>query len=115
MTNKNSYLVLTTVEGDEYVDKDVIARRLGISTRSVERLIEKNGKKLKKSKRRCGRKILYLWTDILMCFEQERVKKEHRPSKAIQRAYTKQCVQELKAENDRLRKEHESPVENILL
>lgn len=54
-----------TVESEEYLDIDSIAERLEVSNRTIERLIEEFAKKLKKSRRRRGRKIVYLWTDVL--------------------------------------------------
>ena len=54
-----------TVENEEYLDIDSIAERLEVSNRTIERLIEEFAKKLKKSRRRRGRKIVYLWTDVL--------------------------------------------------
>jgi len=56
-----------TAESEEYLDIGSIAERLGVVNRTIERLIEEYAKKLKKSKRRRGRKVLYLWADILWC------------------------------------------------
>jgi len=50
---------------EEYIDIDEIARRLEVTKRTVERLTERYAKKLKKSRKRKGRKIQYLWSDIL--------------------------------------------------
>ena len=60
-------LATMTAESEEYLDIGSIAKRLEVVNRTIERLIEEFAKKLKKSRRRSGRKILYLWADILWC------------------------------------------------
>jgi len=56
-----------TAVNEEYLDIGCIAERCEVSNRTIERLIEEFTKNLKKSRRRSGRKILYLWVDILWC------------------------------------------------
>jgi DNA-binding transcriptional ArsR family regulator len=86
-------------EVEEFVDIDTIAERFGVHHRTIERLIEEYARKLKKSRRRQGRKILYRWADILKVAKHHTgVEKEHIPSRAIKRAYTKQRIKELEAE-----------------
>jgi len=93
-----------TATSEEYIDNNEIAERLEVTKRTVERLIEVYAKKLKKSKQRQGRKILYRWADILRCAKiHTGIEKENIPSVAIERAYTKQRVMELEAEVERLR------------
>jgi len=95
-----------TAESEEYLDIGSIAKRLEVVNRTIERLIEKFAKKLKKSRRRQGRKILYLWSDVLQCAKiHTRVEIESIPSVAIKKAYTKQRVRELQAEVERLKHE----------
>ena len=96
-----------TAEGEEYLDIDSIAKRLGVSSRTVERVIERFARKLKKSKRRQSRKILYRWSDVLKCAKiHTEIESENVPSGAIKRAYTKQRVKELEAEVERLTQEN---------
>ena len=95
-----------TATGEEYIDIDGIAERFGVVPRTVERLIEVYAKKLKKSRKRQGRKILYKWADLLKYAKiYNKVENDDTPSVAIKRAYTKQRVKELEAENERLKKE----------
>jgi len=95
-----------TATNEEYLDIGSIAERLGVVNRTIERLLEVFAKKLKKSKRRSGRKILYLWSDILKCAKiHTGVETESVPSVAIKKAYTLQRVKELEAEVERLTQE----------
>ena len=99
-------LAAMTATDEEYLCLEGIAERLEVTKRTIERLTEKFAKKLKKSRRRCGRKIVYLWSDILKCAKiYARVENENVPSRTIQRAYTKQRIKELEAENERLKDE----------
>ena len=105
--NKSSLAEMTV--SDEFLDKEELAERLAVDKRTVERLIKKYAKKLKKSKRRRGRKIEYLWSDILMCARLHTgIEKKIIPSVSIERAYTKQRVKELEAEIERLTQERDS-------
>ena len=93
-----------TATNEEYIDKSEIAERLGVTKRTVERLIEEYARKLRKSRRRQGRKMIYLWADILRYAKiHTGIEKENIPSPSIKKAYTKQRIQELEAENKRLR------------
>ena len=65
MPYNKSKLAEMTAEREEYLDIGSIAERLEVSQREIERLIEEFSKILKKSRRRSGRKFLYLWADIL--------------------------------------------------
>jgi len=104
--NKVKLAAMTTTS-EEYISKEEIAERFDVTKRTVERLVEVFAKKLKKSKQRQGRKILYLWADILQCAKTHiGIVKEDIPSVAIERAYTKQRVIELEAEVRRLREEN---------
>ena len=95
-----------TAESEEYLDIDSIAERLEVVNRTIERLIEVYAKKLKKSKRRSGHKILYQWADILKCAKIHKgIEGEGVPARAIEKAYTKQRVKELEAEIERLKNE----------
>ena len=97
-----------TATGEEYIGYDDIAKRLGVVNRTVERLIEVYAKKLKESRRWQGRKILYLWTDILKYAKiHNKIEKEDIPSVAIKRAFTKQRGKELETEVKRLKEENE--------
>jgi transposase len=92
-----------TAEDEEYIDIETIAERFGVTKRTVERLIENFKKKLKKSRWRRGRKIAYLWSDVLKCARiHTKIETEGTPSGAIKRAYTKQRIRELEAEVERL-------------
>ena len=103
-----------TATNEEYVDIGEIARRLGVVNRTVERLIERYARRLKKSRKRQGRKILYIWADILKCAKiYNRIEREDVPSVAIKRAYTRQMVQKLEADVKRLQEENEK-LENLL-
>jgi hypothetical protein len=96
-------LAAMTATSDELLDIEGIAKRLEVDNRTVERLIEKYAKKLKKSRWRRGRKIMYQWADILRCAKLHTgIEKEDAPSVAIMRAFTKQRVKELEAEVERL-------------
>ena len=96
-----------TAESEEYLDIDSIAERLGVSSRTIERLIERFARKLKKSRRRQSRKILYRWADVLKYAKiHTGIEKENAPSVAIERPYTKQRVKELEAEVERLTQEN---------
>ena len=98
-----------TADSEEYLDIDSIAERLEVVNRTIERLIEVFAKKLKKSKRRSGHKILYLWSDILQCAKiHMKIEREGTPSVAITRPYMEQRVKELEAEIERLKKEPSS-------
>ena len=91
-----------TVENEEFVDKKEIAERLGVTIRTFERLTERFRKKLKNSRRRCGRKIVYRWADVLQCVKIH-IGIEKVPTVAVRTACTKQRVQELEMEVERLR------------
>ena len=107
MPYNKTKLAEMTATNEEYIDIDGIAERLDVVNRTVERLIERYAKKLKKSRKRSGRKILYLWSEILKYAKiYNKVEKEDIPSVAIKRAYTKQRVQELEAEVERLQEEN---------
>ena len=96
-----------TAESEEYLDTGTIAKRCEVSERTIERLIEVFAKKLKKNRRRRGRTIEYLWSDVLRCVKiRTGVETEGGPSVAVERAYSKQRVQELKAEVERLTREN---------
>jgi hypothetical protein len=97
-----------TATSDEYIDIEGIAERCDVCKRTAERLIEKYAKKLKKSRQRQGRKILYLWSDILYYAKVHmEIEKENAPSGAIQRAYRKQMIKDRDAEIERLKDEIE--------
>jgi transposase-like protein len=103
--NKSS-LAAMTATSEEYIDIEDAVQRLKVSKRTVERLVEEYAKKLKKSRRSHGRKILYQWADVLQCAKiHTGIEKENVPSVAIRRAYTKQYAKELEAENERLKNE----------
>ena len=103
-------LAAMTATSDEYVCTEGIAERFDVSKRTIERLIERFAKKLRKSRRRRGRTIEYLWSDVLQCAKTYTgiIEKENVPSVAIKKAYTKQRVKELEAEVERLKKEIEN-------
>ena len=112
MPYNKTRLAEMTATSEEYVDIDGIAERLDVVNRTVERLVERYAKKLKKSRKRHGRKILYLWSDILKYVKiHTGIEREGIPSVAIKRAYTKQRVKELEAEVERLRGENAKPEE----
>jgi hypothetical protein len=92
---------------EEYIDTETIAERCEVHKRTIERLFEVFAKKLKKSRRRSGRKIVYLWSDVLHCAKIHKgIESEGTPSVAIKRAYTKQRIKELEAEVERLTQEN---------
>ena len=98
-----------TAEGEEYLDIDSIVKRLGVSSRTIERVIEKFARKLKKSRRWRGRKFEYIWSDVLKYAKiHTGIESENVPSDAIERTYTKQRVKELEAEVKRLTRERGS-------
>ena len=106
--NKLKLAAMTATE-NEYIDKETIAERLGVTLRTVERLLEEYARELKKSRCRHGRKMKYLWADVLRHAKfHTGIEKENNPSVTIKRAYTKQRVQELEAEVARLKKELEN-------
>lgn len=97
-------LAAMVVEDDEYVNKEQIAERLGVTPRTVERLIEANTKTLKKYRRRKGRKVIYLWSEVLRCAKiHVGIEKVNGPSLSMKRACTKQRILELEDEVKRLR------------
>ena len=115
MSYNKSRLAAMTAESEEFISKDEIARRFGVTKRTVERLIERYARKLKKSRRRQGRKILYLWAKVLWCAKlYTKIEKENIPSPSIKREFTKQRVRELEAENERLRIELEEAMKNVI-
>ena len=80
----------------------------GVQDENFPAMLEQKvfAKKLKKSKRRSGYKILYLWSDILRCAKiHMKIEREGTSSVAITRPYTEQRVKELEAEIERLKKE----------
>jgi len=93
-----------TTTNDEYLDLDEIAKRLEVTKRTIERLVEEYAKKLKRSKRRNGRKFLYLWADMLMCAKiHTKLERDKTPSPSIKKQYMKlQQIEEMKRENARL-------------
>ena len=98
-------LATLTATSEEHLDKEEIAERLGVTIRTVERLIEAFAKPLKRNRRRKSRKWLYLWADVLYCARiHTGLEKEYVPSAAIRKAYTKQRAHELEAEIERLKK-----------
>ena len=100
-------------ESEEYLDIGNIAERLGVVNRTIERLIEVFAKKLKKSRRRQGHKIVYQWADVLECAKVHmKIESEGTPSAAITRAYTKQRIKELEAEVERLKQEKNSQLKS---
>jgi len=104
--NKLSVAAMTA-ESVEYLDLDNLAERLEVSNRTIERLIKVFAKKLKKNRRRRGRTMEYLWSDILKCAKLYLgIETESTPSIAVKRGYTKQRVKELEAEVDRLTQEN---------
>ena len=98
-----------TVEDEEYLDTGSLAERLEVCSRTIERLIDDYAKKLKRSRRRQGHKIVYLWSEVLHCAKLHTgIETENAPSVAVKRAYTKQRIKELEAEVERLRQENEA-------
>ena len=99
-------LAAMTAKSEEYVGKEEIAEQFGVTKRTVERLIEKFSKRLKKSRRRQGRRIEYRWADVLRCARiHTGIERESVPSVTIRTAYTKQRVKELEAEVERFKNE----------
>ena len=102
--NKLKLVAMTTTD-EEYLCLDEIAERCEVHKRTVERVIEKFRKKLKHWRRR-GKTKEYLWSDVLKYAKiHAGIEKENVPSGAIQRAYTKQRINELEAEVERLKNE----------
>ena len=102
-------LAAMTAESEEYLDLDNLAERLGVSSRTVERLVEAFSKKLKRSRRRRGHRMFYLWSEVLHCAKLHTgVETENAPSVTIRKRYTKQRIKELEAELERLRQENEA-------
>ena len=100
-------LAAMTAESEEYLDLDSLAERLGVVNRTIERLIEDYAKKLKRSRRRRGHKMFYLWSEVLHCAKLHvGIEKEHVPSGAVKQAYTKQRIRELEAEVEHLTQEN---------
>lgn len=97
-----------TTTCEEYIDKDEIAKRLGVVKRTVERLIEAYRKKLKHWRRR-GKVLEYLWSDILKCAKIHKgIENENVPSVAIKRACMKQRIKDHVAEAVRLINENDN-------
>ena len=97
-------LAAMTATDEEFIDKVEIANRLAVTERTVERLIEKFRRKLRKHSRRQGRKIAYLWSDVLKYAKiYAGIERENVPSAAIMRAYSKQRIKELESEIERLK------------
>jgi hypothetical protein len=102
-------LATMVATSDEYVNKEEIAQRLNVHNRTVERLFERYMKKLKKSRRRRGRKIEYLWSDVLECAKiHTGIEKDKTPSTSIRKLFKKQqYLQELEVENEKLKVEYQ--------
>lgn len=100
--DKTSLVTMTAEEG-EFVNKEQIAERFGVTLRTIERLIEANAKTLGKRLQREGRKKKYLWSDVLQCARiHVGIGKKNGPSVSMKREYTKQRVLELEAEIEQL-------------
>ena len=101
--NKADILCMST-DTEEYLSVEEIAGRFGVSERTIDRVIEKYAKKLKKNQRREGRKKLYFWPDVLKCVKLHKgLAKEETPSVTIKKKHTKQRLAELEKENAQLR------------
>lgn len=93
-----------TAEEGEFVDKEQIAERLGVTPRTIERLIQANAKTLNKRLQRDGAKKKYLLSEILRCARiHVGIEKENGPSASMKREYTKQWILNLGAEIEQLR------------
>ena len=85
---------------EEYLTKEQIAKRLGIHSRNVERLVERFQEKLRRNQRpkieNGKRKVSYRWTVILECAKIHTGLLEiETPSKAVKRANAKRRADEL--------------------
>jgi regulator of replication initiation timing len=91
-----------TATREEYVDNEGIAKRLGVSNRTVERLIERYEKSVRIHKVWYGSVLLYRWCDVLECAKiHAEITKEYVPSK---RLFTQQQhLQKLKDGNEYLK------------
>jgi len=91
---------------DEWVDKEKIAERFGITQRTAERLIERCAGFLRKNCQSWDGYKLYLWSDVLACaqvhveVEEEKVARARRVQQRVR--ILEAVIKRFQADNARL-------------